>query len=467
MAAQQTKAWFTATPATSEYDRFSANNIPSQDTFEDLLETVLLKTETATDSADVDQLGYVEIVSDADALSRTDAGALPYGVPLPHHLPLLVVNGTELDYGTAATDFNGLTYEVVEGDDDGRASFRIEFTPTELSVVAPAASDYVIFMDTTDSGLPKKALISTLLALGEGIWERDGDLGEVSLINASDDLALDDADIHFGDAELDNGADRTISVELKSDGAGKALTISAGTGTVGGGALSLFAGTANTIANVGGDVNISGGAGTTEGNVLSCWTGSVKRGLMSVGGAIVAATQLAVYGKVEIVSGGLEINGAGVSALDTFVGLDANNIVQERTKTQFHVDLFGAVNRGDILYDNGTNLVRLPLGTEGYFLSAGANDPEWAEGFLTDEKVKVTAGTAGYLDDVLVEASDSGISLAVSGDTLEVALDINSLEEWVTITGDTYIAVVDPASVTKQTKKVLISELVRYITPAP
>jgi hypothetical protein len=41
--------------------------------------------------------------------------------------------------------------------------------------------------------------------------------------------------------------------------------------------------------------------------------------------------------------------------------------------------------RGDILYFNGTNWVRLPKGTDGQFLKIGANDPIWAAmGLPTD-----------------------------------------------------------------------------------
>lgn len=461
MGTIRTKAYFTALPATNEYDRFAANNIPSQASFEDLFASVLMKAETATDSATTAQLGYVLIAADADALSRTDASSLPNTVIEPHHLPLLVIDGTELDYGASAVDYNGLNYEVVEGDVTGRASFKIEFNPDGLTAATPADDDYVVLVDTDDSNLPKKALVSDLVAAA-AVWERDGSVA--SLVNATDNIDVEDSEIHFGDGELDNGGDRDFGIEAKSDGAGKSLTVHAGDGTTAGGHLNLLGSDASLLGGTGGDVNLYPGDGTTVGNVLLNYYGTTKRGLSAIGGPAVTGNQLMVYGKVNIDTGGLEVNGAGTSALDSFVGLNAGNEVQERTLAEFHVDLFGATSQGDILYDDGTNFTRLTLGTEGYLLAAGATGPEWIDGSITDEKVAAyDGGTPGFLDEVLVEADYPGIALAKDADILEVSLDISSLEEKLSVTGDTYIAIVDEASPTSQTKKILLSELSDWV----
>ncbi len=66
--------------------------------------------------------------------------------------------------------------------------------------------------------------------------------------------------------------------------------------------------------------------------------------------------------------------GQATAGLGTFTTLDATNI--EATGT-FKL---GTTNQGDVLYDNGTSIVRLPPGTSGQFLQtqgAGAN-PQWA-----------------------------------------------------------------------------------------
>ena len=240
MATQRTKAWFTAVPATSDYDRLNTNNIPSADTFADLLESVLMKEETATDSATDSQLGYVLIASDAHALAREDASTLPNEVVIPSQLPLLLVNATELNHGDSAVNYDGLKYEVVTGDDSGRASFKIEFDPDSLTDVTAGTGDRIVIVDATDSK-PKTLLLSSI---GSEIWTRDGDSGEVSLTESSDEVNIGDSGIHFGNGLLDNGADRTFGVETVTDNAGKELTVFSGQGTTAGGDLNLSAGPA-------------------------------------------------------------------------------------------------------------------------------------------------------------------------------------------------------------------------------
>jgi len=68
---------------------------------------------------------------------------------------------------------------------------------------------------------------------------------------------------------------------------------------------------------------------------------------------------------------------------DTDGTLAANSDV--KIPTQKAVKTYAIANpssgaRGDILYHNGTNYVRLAKGTEGQYLKIGANDPAWAAG---------------------------------------------------------------------------------------
>lgn len=68
-----------------------------------------------------------------------------------------------------------------------------------------------------------------------------------------------------------------------------------------------------------------------------------------------------------------DINGGTIDGTTIGLGVPATGI--------FSVLNVGAVNQGDVLYDNGTSLVRLAPGINGHFLKtngAGAN-PEWAE----------------------------------------------------------------------------------------
>ena len=71
--------------------------------------------------------------------------------------------------------------------------------------------------------------------------------------------------------------------------------------------------------------------------------------------------------------------------------------------------------------------------------------------------------TPGYLDSVLVEKTYGGVDLTRDGDIIEASMDISGLEAKLTVTGDTYIAVVDETSPTSQTKKILLSDIADWI----
>lgn len=68
-----------------------------------------------------------------------------------------------------------------------------------------------------------------------------------------------------------------------------------------------------------------------------------------------------------------DINGGTIDGTTIGLGVPATGI--------FSVLNVGSINQGDVLYDNGTSIVRLAPGIKGHFLKtngAGAN-PEWAE----------------------------------------------------------------------------------------
>jgi len=104
--------------------------------------------------------------------------------------------------------------------------------------------------------------------------------------------------------------------------------------------------------------------------------------------------QIATAGKVSgaaltslanIPSGAGDIPKANLDGdWDTDGALAANSDVklatQKATKTYSDTKIANPASgaRGDILYHNGTNYVRLAKGTDGQYLKIGANDPAWA-----------------------------------------------------------------------------------------
>jgi hypothetical protein len=105
---------------------------------------------------------------------------------------------------------------------------------------------------------------------------------------------------------------------------------------------------------------------------------------------------------------------------------DALLPTQKATKT--YVDGFKPVGlnitsqtRGDILYFDGTNWVRLAKGTDGQYLKIGANDPAWATGSMMNMQVFTSSGTwtkpsgVGKVRVVVVGAGGGGGGACKSG----------------------------------------------------
>jgi hypothetical protein len=133
------------------------------------------------------------------------------------------------------------------------------------------------------------------------------------------------------------------------------------------------------------DADISPSANIQDTKIADITTGGKVRGqaisdlanIPSSAGAIPSAnmpgtvSQAIVFTDAEFTTA--DVNGGTIDGTTIGLGVPATGI--------FSVFNVGTVNQGDVLYDNGTSIVRLAPGINGHFLKtngAGAN-PEWAE----------------------------------------------------------------------------------------
>ena len=289
--AQQKREYFFATPATASYSRFRQHNLPTEGTMRHLLESCLFFAEDG-DTATLTKNGHIRIVSDVNVVARTAALGVSKATQ-PHQLPLMVTGGdTECD--TIDTDeyYNGLTLTPVDDTGTIRMNFKIEFTPTGLTDTTIDAADYIMFMDTGDSGNPKKELVSNLLALAGGYWTKT--LTVLEPLTTNDSIDMGTGDLKGGDIELEGSTTRIISV---ASGAGDrySLTIlgSNTSDSSTGGELRLIGGA--SIGNQGASTYLFGGDGTSGGDTFLAWTGHSQRGNVGVGGVTNAAYRMKVY----------------------------------------------------------------------------------------------------------------------------------------------------------------------------
>jgi len=118
-----------------------------------------------------------------------------------------------------------------------------------------------------------------------------------------------------------------------------------------------------------------------------------------------------LYALANIPSGAGDIPKANLDGdWDTDGTLTANSDVklatQKATKTYSDTKIANPASgaRGDILYHNGTNYVRLPKGTNGQYLKIGANDPAWAA--VSKSSLGIDGGTQAF------NASTNNISVS-------------------------------------------------------
>jgi hypothetical protein len=125
-------------------------------------------------------------------------------------------------------------------------------------------------------------------------------------------------------------------------------------------------------------------------------------------------------GKFPIASLPFSADG-GLGTSDTLVP------TQKATKT--YVDAFKPVGlnitsqaRGDILYFDGTNWVRLAKGTEAQYLRIGANDPAWYDGvtqeYDTDSGTSIAGTEATFLSQAKSITSGRTVLLIASGEAM-------------------------------------------------
>jgi hypothetical protein len=148
-----------------------------------------------------------------------------------------------------------------------------------------------------------------------------------------------------------------------------------------------------------GDVSL----GNVENTALSTWAGSAN---ITTLGAISSGTWNATYGSVVPATKG----GTGQTSLQSSLNALAA--------------ASGSLAQGDILYHNGTNVVRLPAGTANQYLQtqgAGAN-PRWNTVSATGTVTSVAATVPAFLSVTGSPITSSGtLAITLSGSALPVA----------------------------------------------
>lgn len=121
--------------------------------------------------------------------------------------------------------------------------------------------------------------------------------------------------------------------------------------------------------------------------------------------------------------------------------IDDTDIGQTTPKTGAFTTLnVGTTNQGDILYDNGTSLVRLTPGTSGQFLqtTGAASNPQWASAESLSNVIFCWTGKDGT-DNFLAATSDIDTSTALTRPMMANVNNTTNLEllasKWTKIEG--------------------------------
>jgi len=274
--AQRTRAYFFDSPFTSAGVKFNPNNIPTKNTFADLLDSVCFKTESG-DLATTTQQGVVLLAT--TAVSKARAGA---GVVVPAQLPVMTYGASNTELVTPGSQsYQGIKVTAV--DKTYRLDYQFDFDPTSLTAKATiATTDFVTIVDVADSNKPKKALASLLL--GSSLFTRTSTT--LTPTNAGDDLDMSGGDV-TADSLLLKAATNTYINPLQYTGNnGASLTVSGG------------AGQHASASKVGGALYLLGGAGVNGGaygNIYLGWDGTYANGNIAVRGVPHAGYEFTVH----------------------------------------------------------------------------------------------------------------------------------------------------------------------------
>ena len=282
MATRQ-RAYFFDSPFTSAGVKFNPNNIPTKNTFYDLLDSVCFKTESG-DLATTTQQGLVLLAT--DAVSKLRSGA---GVVSPNQLPVLCYGASNTELITPGTGaYEGILLTAIAG--TNRLDYKIDFNPTSLTAkVTPTVADYVVISDTADSGKPKKSLLSTLM--GSSLFTRTSTT--LTPTNAGDDLDMSGGDVTADSFLLKAAASTYINPLSYTGNNGANLFVSGG------------AGQHASAAKTGGNLYLRGGSGANGGAVgvtYLGWDGTTQNNV-AVRGAVNPPYPTTITGSVCIKSG--------------------------------------------------------------------------------------------------------------------------------------------------------------------
>lgn len=463
------KSWFFTAPPTTAGDRFVRNNIPSEQTYRDLLDSVAMILEQGS-TAMATRQGLVKLASDSDVKTRTSPAATEFQAAIrAHQLPLIILGSTEVMDTVTPVTGGGLkgTYTEVASGSNKRYSTKLELNFANLTEEAPAAGDWIAFEDLTD-GVVKKVAYSDMLA--GGFWQRNTTI--ISPLTAGDSLDMGTAQIKCGSIYFDNngGGIRFIAPIPEDDDDGIEVNIIAGLTTdptKTGGDLLLYGGT--NLFNDSGSVYIAPGTanvGGVTGNVIIGYTkAGVKTGKVGIGGPADAAYTMKVYSGILLATGAFQHDGIATGTISKIAAWDASNVALGVTAAVANTFLFGAAAKGEVLWYNGSAWTRLavPVADAWLHFDIGTGDVVWdttgSGGSGDDELVSVTAGHAGYLDAVLINATNGGTKFTVDGDNLKASLYLDNLDEVVAPLYDSSIAISYNVGPVSYTKKLLLRNL--------
>lgn len=465
--ASRNKSWFFATPPTTAGDRFSKNNIPTEQSYRDLLDSVPNKLEQA-DTATATQQGLVKLATDAQVMSRLTMGATDFQIAVqPHQLPFIILDHVEADTVNTAITGDGLKatlQEVIVGSVK-RYSTKLELEYTNLATGTPAAGDWVTFADINDSNIIKKVAYSSFVT---GYWERN--TTTIEPVTDNDNLDMGQGTIYGGDIILDEseGVSRYIMPNDNVTGDGVLMIVRGGRSkdpTKDGGKLCLYGGP-NDYADGGyvyiasGDANVGGDAGEVRIGYLH--TGGAQ-GRIGLRGAADAVYGTKAYDGIYIASGQLKVLAVVTGTINSMTAWDSANVALAVSAATTNTFLFGAASKGEVLWYNGSAWTRLAIPGADAVLEYNNTTGvvEWGTGGTgTDEKVAVTAGTAGYLEAVLVDDHHGGLSFAVSGSTLLASFKLQDLDITLAPSLNSYAAITIDAGPMTYTRRILLRNLI-------
>ena len=346
---QRNRAYFFDTPRTTAGAKLNAQNIPSEVTFRDLLDSITFKSESSDYASETTQ-GLVKLAS--IAISKARSGT---GVVLPNQLPVIEVDGTELLTGYASCQ--GIKVTAISA--YNRLNYQIDFDPTSLTAKTPpaVAGDYVVIVDSADSNKPKKILLSGLAGVGS-VWQ---DIATViSPVTAGDSLDMSGATVTADGFLLKAAATTYINPKQYTGNNGASLQVAAG------------AGQHASDAKNGGNLYLIGGSHANagnDGNVVICYNGSSGIGKLGIGCNADTAYLVKVCGdgwitgKVKL---GVSVGGGGV--IDPGTGapvvVDSTGVVLSPTFKQLMDAIVGAtVTAKSAVWFDGTKYNVLSLGS--------------------------------------------------------------------------------------------------------